>query len=197
MISTAMAQQLNITKTGTGLQYTESLGSHPSANHSRSIFVSDCRRDGNPLTAYGFYLDSLLLRTEENTTGLDSDPNNLNFLHVPVLVNDITSHDPSANLDFTLDGVFGMNLLTATYDGNSLLDLLLGNVDPATVTAPGAFSFITFKSIRLMARWAYRWLLPCRSRRRLCWAQVGVSPGRSPFGGKKQIRDGDSGTVAG
>ena len=37
-----------------------------------------------------------------------------------------------------------MNLLTSTYDGNSLLDLILGNVDPADVTAPGAFSFVTF-----------------------------------------------------
>ena len=106
--------------------------------------------DGNPINASGFYLDSLLLRTLERTTDDETDPNNLNFLHVPVLVNDITSHDADGapdHQDLTLDGVFGMNLLTSTYDGNSLLDLILGNVDPAAVTAPGAFSFVTFDQV--------------------------------------------------
>ena len=61
----------------------------------------------------GFYLDSLLLPTVEGAANVN-DPRNIRMLHVPVLVNDLTLRDPVANVNLTLDGIFGMNLLTAT-----------------------------------------------------------------------------------
>jgi hypothetical protein len=68
---------------------------------------------GGDVTRNGFYLDSLFLPTIEGG-GRDGDPRNVRMLHVPVLVDDITVRDPTANVNLTLDGVFGMNLMTAT-----------------------------------------------------------------------------------
>jgi hypothetical protein len=68
---------------------------------------------GGDATRNGFYLDSLFLPTIEGG-GRDGDPRNVRMLHVPVLVDDITVRDPTANVNLTLDGVFGMNMMTAT-----------------------------------------------------------------------------------
>ncbi|MEI8197002.1 MAG: PEP-CTERM sorting domain-containing protein, partial [Phycisphaerae bacterium] len=69
----------------------------------------------------GFYLDSLEVPTKEGDV--------LRWLHVPVLINDITltgkdPYDPTSDLTVTLDGVFGMNLLigSADFGGDILSD---------------------------------------------------------------------------
>jgi autotransporter-associated beta strand protein len=62
----------------------------------------------------GFFLDSLLVRTQEGNPADDNDPNHLRFTRAPVLVSDITVKDPKNNQTLTLDGVFGMNYLVAS-----------------------------------------------------------------------------------
>jgi hypothetical protein len=79
--------------------------------------------------AAGFYLDGLTLRT------LEGEP--LHFLHAPVLVTDITMKDQTDGHLFTLDGVLGMNFLTASakLDTSNLLP------DVTNLTA-GAFRYV-------------------------------------------------------
>ncbi len=68
---------------------------------------------GGTVDLAGFFLDDLLLHTTEGS--LDpNDPNNLRYLHAPVLVNDITVVDPITDQTLTLDGVFGTNFLVAS-----------------------------------------------------------------------------------
>ena len=111
MISNALAAQLGITYTadGSSLLY-----------HGQTIAQQFQLTIGgigaDTITRSGFYLDSLLVRTMEGSATVDSNPNNLNFLHVPVLVNDITVETPDLSRTLTLDGVFGVNLLTASAD---------------------------------------------------------------------------------
>jgi autotransporter-associated beta strand protein len=62
----------------------------------------------------GFFLDSLLLRTEEGNAADDDDPNHFRFLKAPVLVTDITVEDPDTHQLITLDGIFGVNYLVAS-----------------------------------------------------------------------------------
>jgi hypothetical protein len=62
----------------------------------------------------GFFLDSMLVRTEEAAPGVDGDANNLLFAGAPVLVDDITVKDPVTLQTLTLDGIFGMNFLVAS-----------------------------------------------------------------------------------
>jgi len=62
----------------------------------------------------GFFLDSMLVRTEEAAPGVDGDANNLLFAGAPVLVDDITVKDPVTLQTLTLDGIFGMNYLVAS-----------------------------------------------------------------------------------
>jgi len=69
---------------------------------------------GGEVKLAGFYLNSLLLRTEQGNQFNDNDPAHLRYLDAPVLVGDITLLDPTTNQPFTLDGIFGMNFLTAT-----------------------------------------------------------------------------------
>lgn len=70
---------------------------------------------GGRILIAGFYLDSLLLPTMEADNPLDSnDPDNIRFLNAPVLVFDINVRDPITLQELTLDGVFGMNYLTAS-----------------------------------------------------------------------------------
>jgi hypothetical protein len=137
IISDTIAQQLNIF--------------HQTAGDPMSPLVFNAPGQGSPLvpdqfqlmvtgvggtvTRNGFYLDSLLAHTMEAKTSADNDPLNLRFLHVPVLVDDISVLDPVANVSLTLDGVLGMNLLTSTADPTNPLSL---------VFAPGAFDFATF-----------------------------------------------------
>jgi PEP-CTERM motif len=95
---------------------------------------------GNPVTRAGFYLDSLLLRTLEGSSIFDSDPNNLNFLDAPVLVNDISLLDPSIvdpqKNTLTLDGVFAMNFMTSS--------ALVDSSGLPVAFSPGAFDFVTY-----------------------------------------------------
>lgn len=63
----------------------------------------------------GFYLSSLLLKTEEGNAANNNDPNHLKFLDAPVLVSDISVANPNNSSDtYTLDGIFGMNFLVAS-----------------------------------------------------------------------------------
>jgi hypothetical protein len=69
---------------------------------------------GGTILLAGFYMDSMLVKTEQGDAYDDKDPNHLRFLYAPVLVGDISLLDPLTNTPFTLDGIFGMNFLTAS-----------------------------------------------------------------------------------
>ncbi len=72
---------------------------------------------GGQKTIAGFYLDRLVLPTEQGSATDPNDPNNIEFIDAPVLINDISVPYPGdSGLDFTVDGVLGMNFLTATMD---------------------------------------------------------------------------------
>src|SRR5207244_4391539 len=72
-------------------------------------FVLQLGGIGGTESIAGFFLDSLLVRTQEGSATVDSNPNNLHFTHAPVLVGDITVKDPATLQTLTLDGIFGMN----------------------------------------------------------------------------------------
>jgi hypothetical protein len=91
----------------------------------------------------GFYLDSLLLPTVEGAASAN-DPRNIRMFHVPVLVNDLTLRDPVANVNLTLDGIFGMNLLTAT-------QLIPDPNDPLNIDfVRGAFDYVAYDQVNSM-----------------------------------------------
>lgn len=69
---------------------------------------------GGEIVLAGFYLNSMLLKTEQGDVYNDNDPNHIRFLDAAVLVGDITVFDPDDNFSYTLEGIFGMNFLTAT-----------------------------------------------------------------------------------
>ena len=62
----------------------------------------------------GFFLDSMLMRTQEGNAADPNDPNHFKFIGAPVLVGDITLKDPQTQQELTLDGIFGMNFLVAS-----------------------------------------------------------------------------------
>jgi hypothetical protein len=95
--------------------------------------------DSSSITVAGFYLDSLLVRTEEGDATNDADANHINYRGAPVLVFDINVTDPQTGLTYPLDGVFGMNFLTASIIPPVTEDDLLN-----LVTSPGAFDWIVF-----------------------------------------------------
>lgn len=64
---------------------------------------------GGELTIAGFFLEALLLRTEEGDLGNDLDPNHVRFLDAPVYVFDIALDE-----NLTIDGILGMNFLSAS-----------------------------------------------------------------------------------
>lgn len=133
MISTSLASQLGITYNAdkSALLY------HGSSAGLDQFQLSLGGIGGNTAPLSGFYLDSLLVRTMEGSATLDANPNNLNFLHVPVMVNDITAETPDHSRSVTLDGVFGMNLLTASAD----IDQTIGFPD---AVSGGSFDWVTF-----------------------------------------------------
>ncbi|HEY2894048.1 MAG TPA: hypothetical protein VGJ16_07540, partial [Pirellulales bacterium] len=88
---------------------------------------------GAPVLA-GFYLDDLVLHTLEGGLN-DLDPNNIRYLHAPVMVNDLELVDPNTGQLITLDGVFGMNAMVA-----SALLAIDGNIDK---TAFGPYNWVT------------------------------------------------------
>lgn len=94
----------------------------------------------------GFYLSSLLLKTEEGNASNIEDPNHLKFIDAPVLVADISVQNPDdINDTYTLDGIFGMNFLVASarIEGTDasgfpiISELSRGNFDWVTFDEPG------------------------------------------------------------
>ncbi|MEX2138961.1 MAG: hypothetical protein WD894_06845 [Pirellulales bacterium] len=77
-------------------------------------FAFDIGGIGGTIKRSGFYLDSLLLRTQEGDVTNPDDPDHIRYLGAPVLVFDITLQDPMTQQSLTLDGIFGMNMLVAT-----------------------------------------------------------------------------------
>jgi hypothetical protein len=77
-------------------------------------FTLDIGGIGGTKRVTGFFLSSMLLRTNEGNPANDNDPNHIRFIDAPVLVNDITVVNPDTGRQLTLDGIFGMNYLVAT-----------------------------------------------------------------------------------
>ncbi|MFT3786973.1 MAG: hypothetical protein QM770_12530 [Tepidisphaeraceae bacterium] len=70
---------------------------------------------GGSKVVAGFYLSSLLMRTEEGVATNLNDPNHLRFTDAPVLVSDISVANPNNPSDtYTLDGIIGMNFWVAS-----------------------------------------------------------------------------------
>jgi hypothetical protein len=142
VISTAMAAQLNVRYVpGTedspdpALETFNPADPDAEGTEISDIFTLDFGGLGGTLTAAGFYLDSLLLRTMEATPGDDNDPRNIRFLHAPVLIVDITVEDPDTGEMVTLDGLFGMNYLAASFSLSELEDLEI---------VAGSFNWVVF-----------------------------------------------------
>lgn len=108
-----------------------------------AAFGADDPNDPNDSSAIriaGFYLDSMLVRTQEGHAADDADPHHFKYLGAPVLVNDISVKRDLGNGQFqtiTLDGVFGMNFLAASAEPITSI------FDPF-VTQPSLFDWITF-----------------------------------------------------
>jgi autotransporter-associated beta strand protein len=118
MISTALAAELHIRYVG-GSQVSGILELFDPTRPGWTApipnqFTMEVGGVGGIISAAGFYLDSMLLRTLEGNPLNDSDPNHIVFHGVPVLVNDITVQDPVTLQTLTLDGIFGMNNLVAS-----------------------------------------------------------------------------------
>jgi hypothetical protein len=108
-----------------------------------AAFGADDPNDPNDSSAIriaGFFLDSMLVRTQEGNAANDADFRHLKYLGAPVLVNDISVKRDLGNGQFqaiTLDGVFGMNFLAASAEPTTSI------FDPF-VTQPSLFDWITF-----------------------------------------------------
>lgn len=78
---------------------------------------------GGSFTAAGFFLDSMVLPTQEGQP--------IRYLRAPVLVADVSVADPQTGEELTLDGIFGMNFLVASMfvDGTKLGDVAAGAYD--------------------------------------------------------------------
>jgi autotransporter-associated beta strand protein len=118
MISSSLAEKLHVRyrpgTEGTAVPILERLD--PASSQWTEIadqFTLPVGGVGGIVTAAGFFLDDMLIRTIEGNAANDQDPNHLKFLSTPVLVNDITLRDPKTNQMLTLDGVFGMNNVVA------------------------------------------------------------------------------------
>ncbi|HVT91163.1 MAG TPA: autotransporter-associated beta strand repeat-containing protein [Tepidisphaeraceae bacterium] len=94
---------------------------------------------GGSTTIAGFYLDNLMLPTQE---GLSNPNNNINFRDAPVLVSDISVVNPSNHSTLTLDGVFGMNLI----EPSAFVVQAPGDFFPTIgALTPSAFNYITYQ----------------------------------------------------
>lgn len=89
----------------------------------------------------GFFLSSLLVRTQQGSVANDADPMHFRFMEAPVLVTDISTQNPTTGQTLTLDGIFGMNLLVASV----YVSEQPGNPFPALgAITPGAFDWAVF-----------------------------------------------------
>jgi hypothetical protein len=89
----------------------------------------------------GFFLSSMLVRTQEGNAANDNDPKHIRFIDAPVLVNDITLKNPSNGNELTLDGIFGTNFLVASAfvsEGG------IGGLPIIGDLTPGAFDWVVF-----------------------------------------------------
>ena len=68
---------------------------------------------GGTVNLAGFYLDAMMLQTLEGSV-LPDDPNNIRYLGAPVVVHDVEVADPITGQSLILDGVFGMNFMSAS-----------------------------------------------------------------------------------
>ena len=71
---------------------------------------------GEAMNIAGFYADDLTVPTAKADPNHPQDEENLHYNGAPVLVFDITVEDPETGQTLTLDGIFGMNYLTASAD---------------------------------------------------------------------------------
>lgn len=69
---------------------------------------------GGQQQAAGFFLDEMLVRTQQGNALDDDDPAHLRYLGAPVLVSDISVAHADTGEIVTLDGLFGMNFLVAS-----------------------------------------------------------------------------------
>lgn len=169
-ISTAIAQQLGVTydpNNPFGSENPVLLGVPVDEQFTTSIAGI-----GGEITIAGFFLNSLLLRTEEGNLLDDLDPNHLRFLDAPVFVFDITLQDPDTLQTLTLDGILGMNFLSASTlfesDGTSFA-FLAGRESPfsalvfdesagelrlelAAIPEPGASALLCAGALGLLAK---------------------------------------------
>jgi hypothetical protein len=99
MISKKQAEKL-------GVRYSPDSETHLENIPDKDQFTLTVGGIGGQHRAAGFYLDTLTVPTREGKP--------LVYRRVPVLVSDITLLDPATKQPFTLDGVFGMNLLVAS-----------------------------------------------------------------------------------
>jgi hypothetical protein len=88
----------------------------------------------------GFYVDSLLLRTQEGDAADDNDPNHIRYQGAGVLVSDITLQDPLTQQSLTLDGIFGMNMLV----GTASFTQGPGGLPEFEALADGYYNWLTF-----------------------------------------------------
>jgi hypothetical protein len=112
---------------------------------------------GEVLLLAGFYADSLTVPTDQGNPNDPNDPDHLHYkagdtsLGAPVLVFDITLQNPDDPLDtYTLDGIFGMNFLMASVDGDfttfppGIFNFNLAPFDAIVFDEPAAKLYLSF-----------------------------------------------------
>ena len=93
----------------------------------------------------GFYLETLLLKTVEGDVHDNTDPNHIQIVGAPVLVNDIQLRDPETQQLFTLDGVLGMNGLVASAAVTTIAD------EPVLIDkTPGSFEWLVYDDAKAL-----------------------------------------------
>jgi hypothetical protein len=135
-ISSKLAGELNVRYAADTIGTDEPIleFSDQPGTHVPDQFIFPIQGIGGTATLAGFFLDHLIVETQEGGTG--DHPNNLRYVRAPVLITDIELVDPLTLEVLTLDGVFGMNYMVAS--AFVLPDL------SAVETAIGPYNWITF-----------------------------------------------------
>lgn len=140
MISTALASDLGVTYVP-GTEETDNpvLAGVPLEDQ----FTVQIAGVGGTVTATGFFLDTMLLPTVEGGDYLQN-PNHIHYERAPVVVFDISAENPDTGEVFILDGILGMNFLSASAE-LAYLDMGLGEPLPlpANIRA-GVFDWLVF-----------------------------------------------------